>query len=46
MTLFFRFLAHYISFFYITTYARVKLSTSVELAFNLLVISNVTSVFD
>ncbi|KAI1339734.1 MFS general substrate transporter [Xylariaceae sp. FL0016] len=45
IALFFQFLAYYIPLFYLTTYARVKLRTGVEFAFDLLAISNAASFF-
>ncbi|KAF4628518.1 hypothetical protein G7Y89_g9635 [Cudoniella acicularis] len=45
IALFFQFLAYYIPLFYITTYARVKVGTTVDFAFYLLAISNGASFF-
>lgn len=45
IALFFQFLAYYIPLFYLTTYARVKVGTSVDLAFYLLAINNAASFF-
>ncbi|KAI1406990.1 major facilitator superfamily domain-containing protein [Hypoxylon sp. FL1857] len=45
IALFFQFLAYYIPLFYLTTYARVRVGTSVDFAFYLLAISNGASFF-
>ncbi|KAI1162673.1 MFS general substrate transporter [Nemania serpens] len=45
VALFFQFLAYYIPLFYLTTYAVVKLHTSVNFAFDLLALSNAASFF-
>jgi MFS family permease len=45
IALFFQFLAYYIPLFYITTYSRVRVGTSIDFAFYLLAILNAASFF-